>query len=276
MPEIAEVHTVCDILNEDIGGGILRNIEWNENSQFHKHPIIDFDTLTFPYIIKRVWCRGKQIFFNLSSEEGDRYINSHLGMEGRWVWNPERHSNLWMNLTIDGEEKKLYFEDARHFGKMRVYSNLDEKLKEIGPDLLDDDVPLELWMEKAKNRYVKKMEIVKWITNQKYFAGVGNYLKSEILYRSKIHPQRVMSSLSDLELEELWKNTLSIVKDAYAAKGLTRYKGTFLNPTGDKGSYGPNIQVYEKKTDPLGFKVVRSTFSDSRSTFWVPEVQILT
>ena len=41
--------------------------------------------------------------------------------------------------------------------------------------------------------------------NQKYLSGIGNYLKSEILYESKISPLRTLEFLSRQDLEILLK-----------------------------------------------------------------------
>lgn len=283
MPEGPEVRITCDILNNDIQGYLLTSIEWNQNSQFHKSGIPGFETLTFPYQIDEVWCVGKQIFFTLvppdtqfQNLESVRILNSHLGMEGHWVYSPENHSNTWMNLrSPDGQDLILYFNDTRRFGKLAVYSqkNLQARMDKIGPDLLSENVTLEMWLEKARSRYVQKMEIVKWLMEQKYFSGIGNYLKAEILYRAQIAPTRKISDLSVEDLSTLYTCAINILRESYQSQGLTRRAGTFWNPRSQKGSFADKLQVYEKSEDLEGREVVRETFSDGRTTHWVPSVQ---
>ena len=104
----------------------------------------------------------------------------------------------------------------------------------------------------------------------KYFSGVGNWIRAEILYECKIAPNRKLGDLTDSDVKHLYHWSIKILKDAYKVKGLTI--SNYIDPEGNYGTY--KVKVYMQKTDPLGHKVITSVFSDKRTIHWVPEVQI--
>src|SRR5579872_4708961 len=96
------------------------------------------------YMIDKVICKGKQIFFHLKHTLLNKtvYLNSRLAMEGKWTPTQESHVRFWFKLFVPGTDTQgtryLYFCDTRNFGG---FDMLDEygytnKLKMIGPDLL--------------------------------------------------------------------------------------------------------------------------------------------
>ena len=116
---------------------------------------------------------------------------------------------------------------------------------------------------------IKKKEISDFLLEQKYFSGVGNYLKSDILYHARIKPDRTLESLNDQEVKNLLDSTMFIMHESLKHGGLTIK--SFWSPTGKKGVY-PTL-VYERAFDFNGFPVIKSTFKDKRSTYWVQEIQ---
>ena len=105
MPEGPEVKTVTDSLNKSLTGRMLYSVNWDTNSKFAKDnngpPGYGIYKQSFPCTIKGVICKGKQIFFILESNTFKKifYMNSTLGMEGRWSWTQGNHSNLWLELS---------------------------------------------------------------------------------------------------------------------------------------------------------------------------------
>ncbi len=289
MPEGPEVHTIVDQLGPKLIGRYLLSIKWDTKSKY-RDGMTMYDVLSkhLPIRIEDVTCKGKQIFFKLNSEymvEDEHYtcnfyINCTLGMEGRWIETPTKHSNLWFELgdIIKGKnvkivifEDNLYFDDSRHFGNITILSESGyaDKLKSIGPDLLSDDIKVEEWLSKAKNPRIKNKQICDYLMEQKYFSGIGNYLKSEVLYAAKIKPDRIMSNLSDVELITILECAKHKIKESYQSNGLTIR--SYISPNGELGTF--ERSVYGKETDPDGNDVVQTVFKDKRTTHWVPSIQ---
>jgi formamidopyrimidine-DNA glycosylase len=51
-------------------------------------------------------------------------------------------------------------------------------------------------------------------------AGVGNYLRSEILFDAKLHPDRTPSDLDEAELRSLARSVRSISNRTYRQRGI--------------------------------------------------------
>ena len=64
--------------------------------------------------------------------------------------------------------------------------------------------------------------------NQKYFPGIGNYIKSEALYLTKIHPEEKWKNMKTRKIITLIKNLQKIMHGSYA-KGGAELKD-FKNP----------------------------------------------
>ena len=71
-------------------------------------------------------------------------------------------------------------------------------------------------MTKSK---IKEKTIPEIFMNQSYLSGIGNYLKSEILYESKISPHRKLESLSVNDLEVIYHNIKKISFNSFKAGG---------------------------------------------------------
>ena len=108
--------------------------------------------------------------------------------------------------------------------------------------------------------------------NQSHISGIGNYLKSEILYESEISPFRVINSLSIKEIEILYTNIIKIANNSYKSGGATIRN--YSNINSEEGTYTFQFKVYQMKKDPLGNIVQKIETKDKRTTHWVPEIQI--
>lgn len=290
MPEGPEVHTIADQIGQQIVGKHLVSIQWDQRSKY-RNGVNCYDDLSLhmPIRIESVNCKGKQIFFelkNMYSVDGVEYtryfyINCTLGMEGKLIWTRGDHSNLWFeigdmikgkNVRIGVLEEILYFDDSRHFGNIIILTetSFNDKLNSIGPDLLSDDISEGEWLNKSRSPRLHKKQICDFLMEQKYFSGVGNYLKAEILYDAKIKPDRIMGDLSDDELIAIFRSARQKIKESYQSNGLTIR--SYLSPDGRMGQF--ERVVYDKETDPYGNKVIKTVFGDKRTTHWVPSIQI--
>lgn len=288
MPEGPEVHTIVDEIKSKIVGRSLISIEWDNESKYHKG-LSNYEDLCnyLPMTITDVFAHGKQIFmilyrsYRVQDEDHEKkfYINITLGMEGKIDWVPSSHSNLWMNISTDNFideiiiiDDILYFDDSRHFGNVFILDQCqyEIKLKSIGPDLLTSEITEEEWFGKARNKRISNKQICDYLMEQKYFSGIGNYLKAEILYASRVKPDRIMSDLSDEDLRNLLHWSKNKITESYLSNGLTIR--SYRSPEGKLGTF--ERVVYGKKFDPLGNPVVQSKFKDGRTTHWVPNLQV--
>ena len=266
MPEIAEVHISADRLNELFSGFYLNKIEMDLKSKFIKYPIKNLDKFMFPIKLNCVYGKGKKIIFEF---EDNKYIVSSMGMEGHWVLKGEKHSNIWFEF----QNRTIYFDDSRHFGFIDICLNkedLNNVMSKVGYCLLSerDKITSEWWLKQFRNNRIKKI-VCDFLIDQTRFSGIGNWLRAEILYKSKINPYKKILELSEEEIELLRMITFKIIDEAYKLGGLTIV--SYWDPFGKKGQY--ECECYNMKVDSLGNKVIKEKVAGGRMIHWVPEVQ---
>jgi len=106
--------------------------------------------------------------------------------------------------------------------------------------------------------------------DQNYFPGVGNYIKSESLYISKIHPEEKWGNLNEDMRINLIRNIQRVMNDSYNSGGaeLKDFKNPF-NPSKFK------LQIYGKKYTEQNNLVTSEKTSDSRKTWFCSKQQKL-
>ena len=219
-----------------------------------------------PQIVSVASCKGKFIFLAL---QNDWAIWNTLGMTGGWSKTKHKHSRAEFVLD-DGSS--VFFNDPRNFGTLKYVHGLgalQEKLDELGPDMLSEDVPDAVFI--ARMRKKNNRMITENLMDQRVICGVGNYLKSESLYFAGISPLRHVASIGDDDLARLNKTIKSVIRASYKTGGATIY--TFQGFDGEKGEYTRRFAVYNQEKDPAGLEVTREVTDDGRTTFWVKGVQ---
>nr|AJW76470.1 nei endonuclease VIII-like 2 protein [Garrulax canorus] len=100
------------------------------------------------------------------------------------------------------------------------------------------------------------------LLDQRYFSGLGNIIKNEILYLARIHPLTPGSLLAPSDLEHLLDFAVQFSSEWLQNK----LRGQGLHP-----------QVYQKEQCPLGHPLMKGTFGPlggfKRVTWWCPQCQ---
>jgi len=269
MPEGPEVKIIVDGLNKKLKGKILKNILFTDTGKYRDKSPANYQKILedLPLKIKKIECKGKFIYFSF---ENGYFMGNCLGMSGIWSGKNQRH--VCMKLEFENSPD-FYFVDQRHFGNVYFYttrSELDKKLDTLGPDMLSGDVSLKKFRERLESH--KKMIIANALMDQKIVSGVGNYIKSEVLYKSKINPGTTVGKLDDTMFKNLYKSIKDVMEKSYKLQGMSQ--ANYVTVDGERGTFADLLKVYRKDRDPLGNKVLAEKFSSSRTTYWVPVVQI--
>lgn len=275
MPEGPEVAIITDGLNSLLKGKHILEITFNDKGRYKNKTPNGFDNFKekMPINVKSIKCKGKFIYWEFDNNE---YMFNTLGMSGVWTLNEKKHTVLtikYKNKITDTKENYLYFDDVRHFATVKFVDSkneLNKKLKTIGPDMLNDDSIAFDDFDKILNKH-KTKNITVVLMNQTIISGVGNYLKSEVLYDTKISPHRDISSLTEQERKKLFKSIREKTKKSYKSGGMS--KRDYVDINNKAGNFGFQLQVYGKKEDSLGNKIKVETTKDKRTTYWVENIQ---
>lgn len=264
MPEGPEVYTTAIFLNEIFQGMRLISLEHHTEKCLYGDP-----SNRYQGVVEQIRSRGKKLIIDLSS--GD-YIVVAMLMEGKLHLKPA-NNHLHVTLTFkddNGKRVKLYYCESRPFGGIyycQGKEDLDLCLKQVGIDLIQDNVTLEQWIEKWRSVRSKRC-IAELLLDQTIFAGIGNYLRADILYHAKIHYDNNLETLSNRRLTVLYHSTMLILKKATKLKGLS-FKSYSL-PDGSRGKY--ESLIYNRIEDDDGNRVEKVKIA-GRNLHWVPRIQ---
>jgi formamidopyrimidine-DNA glycosylase len=273
---------MADGIRSALENTILDEILWTEKA---KH--IHLDKLVLPQKIVNVQALGKKILIGL--EDGTLIVNE-LKMSGYWSWEDDSpaHTRLTFLFRYPHApmvQYEFYFVCVRNFAITKAYFTEAEKkafFESIGPDILQHALTTPISKNRWRERFLKKtikrpgskpFLICDALLEQKIFSGLGNYLRADILWLARISPLRPAQELTEDEYERLRIAAHTLIRKAYEAGGTT--VRTYRDVDGDVGHY--QCLVYMQFTDPLGNKVVRSRFPESkwtkRTVHWVPSLQ---
>ncbi len=271
MPEIAEVETVRNTLKERILNKKIKDVE-----VFYE-PIVesnikDFkkDLLGKSFIdIKR---RGKWLIF----ETEDRYLLSHLRMEGKFFIKPkedikEKHEHII--FTFD-DNTTLRYHDTRKFGRMHLIKKeeLDsiECIKKQGLEPGDKNLTSNYLLEKFKN---KKLPIKTVLLDQTIISGLGNIYVNEVLFYAKINPLREALSITKDECEQIVKGSKEIIEEAIKMGGTTIK--SYTSSLGVTGRFQQKLKVHKKEgeTCVICGNLIKNIKIGGRSTYYCSHCQ---
>lgn len=272
MPEGPECHHITDILQETLVNKHLICIKILSGRYSRHGPPKGFslitnklqeDTIKDKGIkVLEIKVKGKFIYWKF---ESNIYMSNTLGMSGQWTTNKDKHCHIEF---IFKDAPIFYYRDIRNFGTIAFSQEIETKLKKLGHDILEtrltDQQVIELFHKRTN------WCLPKFMMNQGYLSGIGNYLKCEALFASGLSPYRKIESLTNKEIINLYQEICRIAKESYSSKGASFL--TFRDPDSNSGKYSFNFQVYGKQ-ETQGYCVSREKTGDSRSTYWVPELQ---
>lgn len=218
MPELPEVETVKRILEQEVIGKTIEDIEFYRAKNVVTGAEEFVRTLKGKKIeaMSRV---GKFLVFHLS--EG-HVIVSHLRMEGKYYAgmkdDPVEKHEILRFLFTDGT--RLSYLDTRKFGVLYLEREDDylakAPLTEVGTEPWSTDPSALL---KAYRR--KKGPLKEALLDQGIMCGLGNIYADEVLFATSLHPLKACPTLKEEDAEAIVKESSRILKMAIDNGGST-------------------------------------------------------
>lgn len=249
MPELPEVQSMIDTLKEDnclnrkitdvktIMPKLFKNCTFE---QFYNHIINEK--------IEDITRIGKYLIFHLTHS---KVFVVHLRMEGKLFFykKSENYDPKHTLVFITMDDYELRYHDTRRFGTFTIYNEdnyLDSKeLSKLALDPLNKEFD---W-KYLKNNFDKSTRSIKTnLLDQTNVAGIGNIYADEILFASKINPERPTNELKDQELKKIAENSRIILQKAVDNKGTTI--STYFYKQEMKGEFQKFLNVHTKKGLP--------------------------
>ncbi len=176
--------------------------------------------------VLRVDTHGKAMLTRL---EGGQTIYSHNQLYGRW-WVcrrgtlPDTKRSLRLALHTTEHSALLY-----SASEIELLSADDQAqhpyLSRLGPDVLNRDLDWRTLCDRAKSCEFRRRSLAALYVDQHYLAGVGDYLRSEILFAARLNPRSRPGELTGQALARLSRQTLAVAQRSYRTGGLTNPPG---------------------------------------------------
>jgi formamidopyrimidine-DNA glycosylase len=179
---------------------------------------------------------GKYLFAGLGAGSG---LVIHFGMTGdlRYLKAGDPNPPYCRAHIVFEDGSRLAFTDPRRFGRIVFSPGLEDFVaaKGLGPDALALTRQETREMVRASRRGVKLL-----LLDQHRVAGIGNIYSDEILFQSRIHPERVTVTITQKEADRLHKAILSVLETAVRlSANMDRYPSGWLIPCRAPGRICP-------------------------------------
>jgi endonuclease-8 len=250
--------------------------------------------------LQQVMAVGKHLGYDFGR---DRILHVHLGLQGDFTEGsgplPEVRGALRLRMWNAAAVKKpaaprvskrhaWYSEDdgTGHIDPTQVawvelrgpmdcsiytQEKWDALVKKLGPDPLNGDGPEKMIAKVAKSR----KSIAELLMDQTMFAGVGNIVRAEVLYRAQLNPFRPGKDVEEKTLKSMWTDAAVLLRAGMLDRRIVTTK-----PADRPHRKGPVLKeeahyVYRRNGLPCFVceTVLKKQELAGRNLFWCPTCQ---
>jgi len=223
MPEGPEVRKYADALDGALAGRSIVSLE--ARTKEARQWLQENEQRIRGRQVERVVSHGKHL---LGYIEGGFFFHSHLMMWGRWLtFGPHKRSRKSKQLEVPEKDRRerarivvqgaaaiLLSAPIFNVGEGDPYDKI-EILATLGPDALPHGGRFD------RKEFLRRLlehndeSIGAALLNQGIVAGLGNYLRAEVLFNCKLNPWLTVGDLTQRNLGCLSKAIPRLTRDAY-------------------------------------------------------------
>ena len=216
MPEGPEIRRAADELGRALVGRVAERVE------FLLPRLAAHGARLTGQRIVAVTPRAKAMLIRFS---GGQTLYSHNQLYGRW------------QVTRAGREPataralRVAIANDRHVARLYSATDIDvleddglavhPYLAKLGVDLLDPLTTVETVRAAAAEPRFQRRSLAGLLLDQGFYAGLGNYLRSEILYVTGLRHEERLGSLTMAVRQRLADTALALTRQAYRTRGVT-------------------------------------------------------
>jgi formamidopyrimidine-DNA glycosylase len=173
------------------------------------------------------------------------YDNKKNFLTNASFYNSLRLPKYHNHVEIIFKNLRVIYNDPRRFGFFQIIKNLNilkKRFRYLGPEPFDSKFNLDYCYFFLKN---KKKSIKNFLLDQNFVSGIGNIYASEILFLSKINPNKKANLIKINDCKKIITNSRKILKEAIK-KGGSSIRN-FKNITGEEGEFQKSFRVYQRE-----------------------------
>jgi len=300
MPEVVEIRKYADFLKSKLKNKYIEKINILQG-RYKKHkPFNLYKEISKELPLKVIDIKTKGKFLYIVFEK-NYYLLSTLGLSGGWLYKNNNIikfplemnyiktdivdsykmrslNHLNVEFIISNDKGSIFFYDTLSFGTLKGIDSkeeLDKKLSQIGPDIMDENTTFEIFYKRITNKNVLNKEIGIVLMNQKIISGIGNYLRADVLWMTKISPFRKINELSMIELKNIYKSVRLLTWADYNYKKGVKL-GIIKKTNKIPKDYQRDFFIYMQNKNIYGETVLKEPLyegSQKRMIHWVKKRQ---
>ena len=216
VPEGPEIRRAADRIERSLAGSVIHDVRLTVPR------LRRFRSRLVGARVTGVDTHGKAM---LTRFDNGLTLYSHNQLYGRWYITRRN------TLPKTGRSLRVALHGLTHsawlYSATEVEILTDEQLGEhpflrkLGPDILDSTLkPTDICMRLESQRFQRRTLAALYL-DQAFLAGVGNYLRSEILFAARLHPGVRAKDLDRRQRQRLARATLTVSRRAYELNGVT-------------------------------------------------------
>jgi endonuclease-8 len=216
MPEGPEILRAADRVSRAIGGRIATDV------RFGLPPLKRHDAALTGRRVESVEARGKALLIHFA---GGTSVYTHNQLYGRWyVVKPDRppRTNRELRLAIHTRDAWALLYSASEIEVLpREKLAKHPYLAKLGVELLAPGTTLATVRAQFEKPAFQRRTLAALLLDQGFLAGLGNYLRSEILYVTRLRAMTKLAALDAAARDRLAAAALDLTRQSYRTKGVT-------------------------------------------------------
>ena len=261
MPEGPEIRRAADQLALAVVGQPL------VNAWFAFPALKPFESSLPGVTIRSIVPHGKAL---LTRFDNGWTLYSHNQLYGVWqvVKAGERpDTTRSLRVALETSERAILLYSASDVAMWRDEDLVRHPfLSKLGPDVLDESLTAAAVGKRLQQPVFANRALSALLLDQGFLAGMGNYLRSEVLFVAGIAPQRKPTDLTAPERKRLAKALLDVPRLSYGTRGIvpsTGMRAEYLTDTPE----GFEFNVFDRDGLPCpkcGKRIVRKELDGRR------------
>jgi endonuclease VIII len=216
MPEGPEIKLAADKIAKAIIGQPIAEVFFAFE---HLKP---FEKTLAAEKVMAVTPKGKALLIRFSNQQS---IYSHNQLYGIWYVRAAYAyptTKRQLRLAIHTAKKSALLYSASDI----LVLNDDEIavhpfLQKLGPDVLEATTTMEQVRERLHDKRFYRRSFPTLLLDQHFLCGLGNYLRSEILFVARIHPSLRPLDCTEEQIQQLAEAAIALPQQSYVTKGIT-------------------------------------------------------
>ncbi|MDR9415621.1 MAG: endonuclease VIII [Gracilimonas sp.] len=166
--------------------------------------------------------RGKAI---ITTFDNGLNLYSHNQLYGKWIMakdGNEPNTNRSLRVAIKTQNGAAFLYSASEIEMLNEEEiKSHDYIEKLGPDVVHPETTYEEVLARYQSETFRNRKLATLLLDQGFLSGVGNYLRSEIMFCAKVDPNNRPKDCTEQQLKDLAKYSLKLSRRSYETGGIT-------------------------------------------------------